>query len=80
MQITVTQHYVPRFYMKHFANVKNVGTKKEKVLNSFYQFKDNMLKKNIPTSSICSEDYFYDQGGKIEKELANMEIRWSLHI
>ena len=77
MQITVNQHYVPRFYMKHFANVKNVGTKKEKVLNSFYQFKDNMLKKNIP---ICSEDYFYDQGGKIEKELANMEIRWSLHI
>ncbi|MFR8229156.1 MAG: DUF4238 domain-containing protein [Anaeromassilibacillus sp.] len=77
MQITVNQHYVPRFYMKHFANIKNVGTKKEKVLISFYQFKDNKLKENIPTSSICSEDYFYDQDGKIENTLADMEARWS---
>lgn len=28
MQITVNQHYVPRFYMKHFANIKNAGIKK----------------------------------------------------
>ncbi len=77
VQITLNQHYVPRFYMKYFANVKNEGTKKEKVLTSFYQFKDNMLKENIPTNSICSEDHFYDQDGKIENELANMEIKWS---
>lgn len=77
MQITVNQHYVPRFYMKHFANIKNIGTKKEKVLISFYQFKDNMLKENIPTNSICSEDYFYDQNGKIENTLADMETTWS---
>lgn len=77
MEITVNQHYVPRFYMKHFANIKNAGTKKEKVLISFYQFKDNLLKKNIPTSSICSEDYFYDQDGRIENTLADMETRWS---
>lgn len=77
MQITVNQHYVPRFYMKHFANIKNVGTNREKVLISFYQFKGEMVKKNIPTSSICSEDYFYDQDGKIENTLANMETRWS---
>lgn len=73
MQITVNQHYVPRFYMKHFANIKNAGTKREKVLISFYQFKDRMLKENIPISSICSEDYFYDQDGKIENALANLE-------
>ena len=77
MQITVNQHYVPRFYMKYFANIKNAGTKKEKVLITFYQFKDNLLKANIPTTSICSEDYFYDQDGKIENALANMEIKWS---
>lgn len=77
MQITVNQHYVPRFYMKHFANIKNAGTKKEKVLISFYQFKDNLLKENIPTGSICSEDYFYDQDGKIENTFADMETRWS---
>lgn len=77
MQITANQHYVPRFYMKQFANIKNAGTKKEKVLISFYQFKDNLLKENIPTSSICSEDYFYDQDGKIETTLADMETMWS---
>lgn len=77
MQITVNQHYVPRFYMKHFANIKNAGTKKEKVLISFYQFKDSMLKENIPISSICSEDYFYDQDGKIESTLADLETMWS---
>ena len=77
MQITVNQHYVPRFYMKHFANIKNAGTKKEKVLISFYQFSDNLLKANIPTNSICSEDFFYDQDGKIENMLADMEPNWS---
>ena len=35
------------------------------------------MKKNIPTSSICSEDYFYDRDGKIENSLAAMEIKWS---
>lgn len=37
-----------------------------------------MLKKNIPTSSVCSEDYFYDQDGKIENALAKMETMWSI--
>ena len=80
MQITVNQHYVPRFYMKNFSNVKNAGTKKEKVLISFFQFKDNLFKKDIPTSSICSEDYFYDQDGGIEKPLADMETKWNKAI
>lgn len=74
------QHYVSRFYMKHFANIKNAGTPKEKVFISFYQFKGNLIKENIPTSSICSEDYFYDREGKIEDALSNMETRWGKAI
>lgn len=66
--------------MKYFGNIKNMGTKKEKALISFYQFKDNLLKKDIPTNSICSEDYFYDQDGKIENTLANMEGRWNIAL
>lgn len=77
MQITVNQHYVPRFYMKHFANIKKAGTRREKALISFYQFKDNLFRKNIPTNSICSEDHFYDKDGKIENTLADMEAGWS---
>ena len=74
MQITKNQHYVPRFYMKYFSNIRNAGTKKEKVLISFYQFKDNILRENIPTTSVCSEDYFYGQDGKTENSLAEMAI------
>lgn len=48
MQITKNQHYVPRFYMKYFSNIRNAGTKKEKVLISFYQFKDNILRETYP--------------------------------
>lgn len=77
MQITKNQHYVPRFYMKPFSMIKNEGTKKEKVLISFYQFKGNLFKDNIPTSSICSEDFFYDEDGKIENKLAEEENKWA---
>lgn len=41
-QTTINQHYVPRFYMKNFSEVKNEETNKEKALISFYQF-DKMI-------------------------------------
>ena len=58
LPVTKNQHYVPRFYMKPFSNIKNAGAKNEKVLISFYQFDNNILRDNVPTSSICSEDFF----------------------
>lgn len=80
MQITKNQHYVPRFYMKPFSMIKNEGTKKEKVLISFYQFKGNLFRDNIPTSSVCSEDFFYDEDGKVENKLAEEENKWGSTI
>ena len=50
-QTTINQHYVPRFYMKNFSEVKNEETNKEKALISFYQF-DKMIYIE-PTTSIC---------------------------
>ena len=76
MQITINQHYVPRFYMKFFSNIINANSKREKVLISFYQFKDDLYRKDVPTNSICSEDYFYDKDGSIENALANKEGIW----
>lgn len=75
-QITVNQHYVPRFYMKNFSIIKGSG-RREKALISFYQFDDQLLKQNIPTKSICYKDYFYGEDGKIEKDFANKETRWA---
>ena len=80
MQITKNQHYVPRFYMKPFSMIKNEGTKKEKVLISFYQFKGSLFRDNIPTSSVCSEDFFYDEDGKVENKLAEEENKWGSTI
>ena len=79
MQLTVNQHYVPRFNLKPFCKVINPNTKKEKCFISFYQFKDELMIEGIPTTSICSEDYFYDEDGSIETALAVKESReWSV--
>ena len=79
MPLTVNQHYVPRFYLKPFCKVITPNTKKEKCFISFYQFKDELMKEGIPTTSICSEDYFYDEDGSIENALAVKESKeWSV--
>lgn len=79
-QITVNQHYVPRFYMKPFSTIVNEGTKKEKTFISFYQFRNTLCRDSVPVSSICSEDYFYDDDGHIENELAQKERLWASSI
>lgn len=78
-KITVNQHYVPRFYMKNFAEIKGSG-KKEKALITFYQFDGELLKNDIPTKSICYEEYFYGKDGKIEKDFASKETVWAQTI
>jgi hypothetical protein len=78
-QITITQHYVPEFYMKNFGQISNQG-KKAKAFVSFYQFKDKLFRKNIDISTICYGKYFYDTDNTIENFLANKEKRWSAAI
>ncbi|MDZ5014209.1 DUF4238 domain-containing protein [Clostridium perfringens] len=75
-QITRNQHYVPRFYLKNFSKIKGSG-KKEKSLISFYQLDRNLLRENIPTKSICYEEYFYGEDGKMEKFFSNKESEWA---
>ncbi|MEJ8555321.1 DUF4238 domain-containing protein [Tepidibacter sp. Z1-5] len=78
-QITVDQHYVPRFYMKNFSIIKGTG-KKEKALISFYQFDEGLLKDKIPTKSICYKEYFYGEDGEIEKDFSEKEKKWAKTI
>ena len=79
-QTTINQHYVPRFYMKNFSEVKNEETNKEKALISFYQFDKMIYIEKIPTKSICCEKYFYDEDGHIENKLTEKESIWSKSI
>lgn len=75
-QITVDQHYVPRFYLRNFSEVKGSG-KKEKVLISFFQFKGELYREKVSVKSLCYEDYFYGEDGALENELAEKECMWS---
>lgn len=79
-KLTEDQHYVPRFYMKQFSNVVNIGKKNEKAFISFYQFKDHLVKSEIPTKSVASEKFFYDKDGNVERWLALKESKWSQFI
>ena len=77
MPTTKKQHYVPRFYMKPFSIIANPGTKKEKVLISFYNFNKNIIRKNVPVMSVCAEDFFYGKDGVTENKLAEKEKKWA---
>ena len=69
---TKKQHYVPKFYMKNFAN----DNKKYNVIDVF----KNRYYSNIPYMNQCYENYFYDKDNKWEKLLGNLESKWSALI
>lgn len=77
MQVTKNQHYVPRFYMKNFSEIVFPNSKKEKSFISFYQFDGDIKRESVPTTSICSEDFFYGEDGVTENELSKKESVWS---
>lgn len=73
---TAWQHYVPRMYLKNFGSI--IKKKKTTIaLVSFYQFDKDVLRENVPTDSICADDYFYDDDNRIEKYLSNLESGWA---
>lgn len=75
-QVTVDQHYVPRFYMKNFSDIIGGGSK-EKMLISFFQFNGELYREKIPVKSICYKNYFYGEDGVLEKKLAKKEGIWA---
>lgn len=63
-------------YLKNFGRI--IQKKKNTiVLVSFYQFDGDLLRENVPTDSICADDYFYDDDNQIEKYLSNLESGWA---
>lgn len=69
---TKKQHYVPKFYMKIFAN----DNKKYNVIDVF----KNKCYNDIPYMNQCYENYFYDKDNKWEKKLGILETKWSTLI
>ena len=63
------QHYVPRFYMREFAD----SNKKFSVLN----LKTGERIEKVSYSSQCYKDYYYRSDGIWEEQLGEMENKWA---
>lgn len=63
------QHYVPKTYLKHFANEKTFS-----VLN----IDKNVIYENVPYASQCYENYFYGNDLNWEKRLDSLESQWGM--
>jgi hypothetical protein len=62
------QHYVPKLYMKNFADIKkNV---------SVFNIKTKTIISNIPYDSQCFKDYFYGKDHVLEDEISKKETLW----
>lgn len=69
-QKKIRQHYVPRFYLKHFARQKK---SKEYVIRCFNKETRKKIQQNI--RQVAMERYFYDDGDppEIEDTLSHLE-------
>ncbi len=65
------QHYVPRFYLKNFAE--------DKVFN-IYNLKNHRIMNNVPFASQCYKNNFYGKDKIYENELSVLETKWSSAI
>ncbi|MBA9076746.1 DUF4238 domain-containing protein [Rufibacter quisquiliarum] len=61
------QHYIPKFYLKHFSIEGNNSQ-----IGLFYIEKE-YYKKAVPLKSQAKEDYFYGSDGVIEEDLSKLE-------
>lgn len=62
------QHYVPKLYMKNFANDK---------LFNLYHHESKKFLYNIPYSEQCKENYYYGIDLKWENKLGEVEAQYS---
>ena len=65
------QHYVPRFYLKNFAEGK--------VFN-IYNSKHHSIMNDVPFASQCYKNNFYGKDKIYENELSVLETKWSSAI
>lgn len=63
-------HYVPKFYLKEFANDKGEF--------AVFNLKDEKCIEAVPYNSQCYKDYFYGKDGIWEERLGEMETKWAI--
>lgn len=63
-------HYVPKFYLKEFANDKGEFT--------VFNLKDEKCIEAVPYKDQCYKNYFYGKDGIWEEQLGEMETKWGI--
>ena len=63
------QHYVPKFYMKAFANQKKQF--------SVFNIKDKSTHFPVPYDTQCYANYFYGENAELENRLSILENIWN---
>lgn len=63
-------HYVPKFYLREFANDKGEFT--------IYNLKDGNYIEAVPYKDQCYKNYFYGKDGIWEDQLGEMETKWGI--
>lgn len=62
------QHYVPKFYMRNFANTNQAFM--------VYLLEQRKILGPVPYKGQCYKDYYYGADGVWENQLSEMEARW----
>ena len=70
MPANKSQHYVPQFYMKLFANQDGKF--------NIYNVESGEKYENIPYKGQCQKDYFYGKDLVLENKFRDMETEWSI--
>lgn len=63
-------HYVPKFYLKEFANDKGEF--------AIFNLKDEKCIEAVPYKDQCYKAYFYGKDGIWEERLGEMETKWAV--
>ena len=64
------QHYVPKFYMRHFSD--------DGKLFCIYDVKNKTVRPNVPLSKRCSKSYLYGADIAWESHLQGLEAIWGV--
>lgn len=76
MSEPVKQHYIPRSYLKNFAHCNN---KKKCLVDVFYK-KEDIIRENIDTKSICYKKHLYTLNTKDDNKKYELELYYANNV
>lgn len=76
MSEPIKQHYVPRSYLKNFAECN----KKKKCFVDVYYKRDDVIRQNIDTKTICYQKHLYTLQSEDDKNKYDLELYYANNV